>query len=164
MTEGIFIALALILTPFLEHFFRSAGFLSLFAVLAFVTFAHMGFKKFLLIFVPLSIILDVTFHLDAGTHLTAISFSLLVLFLLNRVLPTDNLFTKSLLLVLSFTLYWIVFSLLFSIQSDTGLFIMSWNLILSGLGKAVLSTALYYIGEFFVGNTRGESKSILKFR
>lgn len=162
--EWIFSLITIALVPFFEHLFRASGFLSIFAVVGYLSFMHMDAKRFLIIFAILSVILDVTFHLHMGTHLGSLSISLILLFLINRILPSDNLITRSLLLIGAFTVYWIVFSLLYSIQSGTGFSIFTWGLVVSGLAKAILSTSLYYLGDFLLNYTRGDSKSVLKFR
>jgi hypothetical protein len=164
MSKWILIVLTFIVLPFIEHLFRGAGFVSLFAVAGVLSFTYIRLQTFLLVFVFLSAILDITFHFNLGTHLASLSMSLLALLLLSRVFPSDDLVPKALLITTVLSVYWIVLSLIFSIQSGAGASVLSLNLLGATLLKSLLGTLIYFVSDLFVNYTRGDTRSILKFR
>jgi hypothetical protein len=80
------------------------------------------------------------------------------------VFPSDNLIPKATLITVVLAVFWIVLSLLFSIQSGAGTSVLTLGLLGSSLLKSLLGAVLYFIADLFVSYTRGDTRSTLKFR
>lgn len=159
----ILLLLSVLTFPFFEHGFRSLGLFSLFSAVVLILHGQVGFKSLSIWVTLVSLILDVTFHQFFGTHLLSITITLVLYDLLERIVPSDTVFTKSIILSLSFLIYSFVNYTAVAISSGEGFFLSS-NLLLSFLVKAIIGTIFCNIVVAIIGYTRTDSSSTLRLR
>ncbi len=156
-------ALVILLFPFIEHFFRGAGFVSMFATIALALHIMFGLRGFAFATVFLSFILDTTFHQFFGTHLLSLGAMLLIYEIMDRVIPSDTFILRSLIVLLSLFIYMLVSHFAVALSFDEGLYLQSQNLTSFAL-KAVMGMVIYHVITFLTDYMRTDNKSTLKMR
>ncbi len=145
MIKTLLLIISVFAVVFLEHLLLKTVHLSLFALLGIYMWDKSGKFSYLLFFVVVSIILDVTMHFPLGLHIFALSIPLLFLWIAKLFIPTDSSIQESIILFVATFLFYTVFLILQSLLLDSVVPAISLTTVLYSLIKSLVSVIVYLV-------------------
>lgn len=135
---GIFFLLAF------ESFFMTLFSFSILIVITFVLIDRIDWRKWVVIITIMSLLIDILIHRSLGVTLLSVSISTAILYLLFILIPRKKLILSYIPYLIS-TFIFYIFSTVIGSLVQSGVFgVLTWQMLLSFLVKAIISAVLIF--------------------